>query len=132
MSESHPVPSFSDQHQPSTAATISPAPTAVSQGTGAATGSEHTLPERGQLIPNLKGRGKYQKPNESWKQAVQDWLHPDPAAGLLVSLKDWDPAWVRGANGKIDSRGPKYHQRKLIAEEYMMYVSEFKSALPAH
>ena len=132
MSEACPVSesSFSGQHQSHT--TTTPAPAAVTQGTGVVTGRGGALPECGQLIPNLKGCGKYHKPNESWKQAVQDWLHPDPAAGLLVALKDWDLAWVQGTNGKIDSRGPKYHQRKLVAEEYMMYVSEFKSTLPVH
>ena len=121
--------------QPPAATTVPPAATAVVQnhGTGAATKRAGTLlPEHGRLIPNLKGRGKYQHPNESWKQAIQDWFHPDPAAGLLVALKDWDPAWVRGTNGKIDSRGPKYHQRKLVAEEYMMCVSGFKFSLPRH
>ena len=83
-----------------------------------------------QSIPNLKGHGKYQKPNESWKQAIQDWLHPDPAAGLVLALKDWDPAWVQGVNGKTNSRGPKYHQQKLVAGEHMVYVLGFKAASP--
>jgi hypothetical protein len=79
------------------------------------------LPEQGQLIPNLKGR-KYPRPQDTWKQAIEDWFHPDPTAGLLVALKDWDLTWVQGMNSRTDSRGPKYHQRKLVAEEYMMYV----------
>ena len=120
--------SLHHQHQlplPVSVATMPPGPAAGVQGCRARAAAGHgsaILPERGLLIPNLKGRGKYPNTNESWKQAIQDWLHPDPAAGLIVALKDWDPAWVRGVNGKIDSRGPKYHQRKLVAEEYMGYV----------
>ena len=83
------------------------------------------LPEHAQSI-----HGKYQKLNESWKQAIQDWLHPNPAAGLVLALKDWDLTWVRGVNGKTNSRGPKYHQWKLVVEEYMVYVLGFKATSP--
>ena len=129
VSGSQPVSQY-HQHQPlpvSVATTSLDPGVAAARARGARAAANRgstALPERGLLIPNLKGRGRYLNTNESWKQAIQDWLHPDPAAGLIVALKDWDSAWVRGSNGKIDSRGPKYHQRKLLAEEYMVYVRE--------
>ena len=81
-----------------------------------------SLPADALQIPDLRGRGNFTAANETWKQAVQDWLYPDPAAGLMTALKDWDAAWYKGQLGKVDSRGAKYHQRKLIGEEYVRCV----------
>jgi hypothetical protein len=81
-----------------------------------------SLPADALQIPDLRGRGNFTAANETWKQAVQDWLYPDPAAGLMTALKDWDAAWHKGQLGKVDSRGAKYHQRKLIGEEYVRCV----------
>jgi hypothetical protein len=81
-----------------------------------------SIPEHARQIPDLRGRGIFKAANETWKQAVQDWLYPDPAAGLTVALKDWDAAWYTGELGKLDSRGAKYHQCKLIGEEYTRCV----------
>ncbi|KAG1781061.1 hypothetical protein EV702DRAFT_1193898 [Suillus placidus] len=93
------------------------------------------LPEKGLDIPNLPVRcadGSYAPKKDSWKYIVQHWTEADPGRGLHVALRDWPAEWLRGKNKAIF--GSKYHQRALIAleflEQYQGNESVFLAAYP--
>ncbi|KAF8506350.1 hypothetical protein BU17DRAFT_71311 [Hysterangium stoloniferum] len=74
-----------------------------------------TLPENHKLcIPSIAWKGPL---NLHWKQIIHDWECADPPCGHYIPLKDWDPEWLRGENRIMF--GVKYHQRKLVAIEYI-------------
>ncbi|KAJ7182076.1 hypothetical protein C8R46DRAFT_1027878 [Mycena filopes] len=78
---------------------------------GGASGNERiTVPIPGAIIPNV-GRDAY-----SWKRAVDQWYHGDPANGLVVPIKDWPVQWYTGSMRL--KTGTLYSNRKLLAEEF--------------
>ncbi|KAG1883365.1 hypothetical protein F4604DRAFT_1920566 [Suillus subluteus] len=95
------------------------------------------LPEKGLDIPNLPVRctdGSYAPKKDSWRYIVQHWTEANPGRGLHVALRDWPAAWLKGKNKAIF--GSKYHQRALIAleflEQYQGNESAFLAAYPEY
>ncbi|KAG1855243.1 hypothetical protein F4604DRAFT_1932305 [Suillus subluteus] len=87
--------------------------------------SSRPLPEKGLDIPNLPVRcadGSYAPRKDSWRR------------GLHVALRDWSAEWLKGKNKAIF--GSKYHQRALIAleflEQYQGNESAFLAAYPEY
>jgi len=72
-------------------------------------------------VPEVRGRRGYST-QDSWKIPIEDWHKADPSIGHLVPLKDWKPEWYEGPLGKVDGRGMKYHQRKVIAQEFQFHL----------
>ncbi|KAF8519606.1 hypothetical protein BU17DRAFT_47589 [Hysterangium stoloniferum] len=72
------------------------------------------LENRKLCIPSIAWKGPL---HLRWKQIIRDWECADPPRGHYIPLRDWDPKWLRGENRT--TFGVKYHQRKLIAIEYI-------------
>lgn len=66
-------------------------------------------------IPDLRATSKG-KP--MWRQAVDQWLHPDPVTGL--PLKDWPQEWFQGPMRL--QLGVKYGEREVIGNEFVRWV----------
>jgi len=79
------------------------------------------LPSEAPKVPEVRGRRGYST-QDSWKIPIEDWHKADPSIGHLVPLKDWKPEWYEGPLGKVDGRGMKYHQRRVIAQEFQLCV----------
>ncbi|KAG6914961.1 hypothetical protein DXG01_014184, partial [Tephrocybe rancida] len=67
-------------------------------------------PIQGVTIPNLKPG------TESWKNALEQWEHGEPARGLNIPLKDWPHAWYKGAMRTFT--GTKRRERELVSIAY--------------
>ena len=80
------------------------------------------LPPEAPKVPEVRNRQGYSQ-QDTWKIPIKDWFEADPSIGHLIPLKDWKCEWFEGALGQVDGRGVKYHQRRLIAQEFQRCVS---------
>jgi len=79
------------------------------------------LPHEAPTIPPVRNRRGYSL-EDSWKIPIKDWAEADPTVGHLVPLKDWKREWYEGPLAKVDGRGMKYHQCRVIALEFQMHL----------
>ncbi|KAG1885796.1 hypothetical protein F4604DRAFT_1573111 [Suillus subluteus] len=109
----------------------------ITNSAGTTNFGSRPLPEKGLDIPNLPVRcadGSYAPKKDSWRYIVRHWTEADPRRGLHVALRDWPAKWLKGKNKAIF--GSKYHQRALIAleflEQYQGNESAFLAAYPEY
>ncbi|KAG1840392.1 hypothetical protein F4604DRAFT_1598900 [Suillus subluteus] len=109
----------------------------ITNSAGTTNFGSRPLPEKGLDIPNLPVRcadGSYAPKKDSWRYIVRHWTEADPRRGLHVALQDWPAEWLKGKNKAIF--GSKYHQRALIAleflEQYQGNESAFLAAYPEY
>ena len=79
------------------------------------------LPPDALRVPEVRNRQGYSLA-DSWKIPVKDWFEADPRIGHLVPLKDWKLEWYSGALGRVDGHAAKYHQQRVVAQEFQMCV----------
>ncbi|KAJ7022524.1 hypothetical protein C8F04DRAFT_1272533 [Mycena alexandri] len=81
-------------------------------------------------IPVTLPDGTRSHTRDSWRYAVEHWLHGDVAHGLETPLKDWPKKWLTGPNKKF---AMKHRSRMLIATEFISrYNSDEDSFLAAY
>jgi hypothetical protein len=80
------------------------------------------LPPAVPKVPEVRGRQGYSV-QTSWKIPIKDWFEADPSIGHLVLLKDWKPEWYEGALPRADGRSMKYHQWRVVAQEFQRCVA---------
>lgn len=100
------------------------------------TGLDHSLPDLvlppvAPKVPEVRGQQGYSV-QTSWKIPIKDWFEADPSIGHLVPLKDWKPEWYEGALAQVGGQGMKYHQRRVVAQEFEWCVTFLPKGVCTH
>ena len=100
-----------EHNGPSLAAPYHVPPTECTIVAPAACPATTLSPPVGMCIPRVRANMPKEK---RWLTFVKDWEEADPARGLLIPLKDWEPEWRSDKTFAMN-----YHSRKLIALEFI-------------
>lgn len=96
-------------------------PLAPMPGFGLVTSVQNVTSTNTRVAPSDPSRVIPQVPRGSngWKVVIQDWENADPSRSLVVPLRDWDESWHSGSRDKSKTFGVLYHQRSIIAKEFI-------------